>query len=517
MPKRSDRADVLLVSEVGSADESLPLAEETPLIIGVLGEFTGRALGEADAPETLADLKPIEIDRDNFDAVMERLGVRFEATLDGGAGAGGEGWKAQLFMRGIESFHPDEILKQIEPLRALLELRRALDDPAKFNAAAAQVRKWIKPSDAATTIPRPEGTSSLLEAIIEETDPSPATPAPKRPLADLDRFVREIVRPHLIQIDLGQQKQLTAAVESLLGEQLRAVLHHKDFQRLEAAWRALHFLVTNAETGTELKIYLLDVSKSALENDLAKAEGIEASMFFKNLFSFSSECGSPWGAFIANYDFGINDVELLDRIARIAQRVGAPFVAAAHPLFLGAESFTEIPSAKTLVRLFEGEPYSAWRAFRKSPQARSAALLLPRFLLRLPYGAESDPVRSFAFEEGVSGRDHEKYLWGNAAFAFAVILAREFTERGWSLDPARLAGRLEGMLLHVYEEAGIKQTKPCAEVLLPDGLTGALNSQGFMLLVSHRDRDFVMIPSARSVADPPALLAGHWSSSPKKQ
>ena len=299
----------------------------------------------------------------------------------------------------------------------------------------------------------------------------------------------------------------------MLGEQLRAILHHSEFQQLEAAWRALHFLVMNTETGPALKLYLINVSRAELEADLTEARGIEDSEIFKNLSSFASESeGLPWGALIGNYDFSMSpeDVCLLDRFAQLAHHLRAPFIAGAGPRFFGVDSFASLPSAKTLARLFDEVQYDAWRTFQKSPQARSVGLLLPRFLLRLPYGAETDPVGSFSFEEGVRGEDHDKYVWANPAFAFAVILAREFSESGWSLNPVRLVGQLEGIPLHVYEDGGISQAKPCSEVLLSEEVVRSLEDEGFIPVVSYRDRDFIMVHCAQSVASPPAPLAGQW-------
>ena len=318
---------------------------------------------------------------------------------------------------------------------------------------------------------------------------------------------------HAIRVDVSQQQQLIAIVEKVLGEKLRAILHHREFQRLEAVWRSLYFLVMNAETGPALKIYLINVSRAELEADLTDARGIEDSSVFKNLSSFASESeGLPWGALIGNYDFSMSpeDVYILDRIAQLAHHLRAPFVAGAGPRFFGVDSFASLPSAKTLARLFDEVQYDAWRTFQRSPQARSVGLLLPRFLLRLPYGAQTDPVGSFSFEEGGRGEDHDKYVWGNPAFAFAVILAREFSESGWSLNPARLVGQLEGIPLHVYEDAGVSEAKPCSEVLLSDESVAALEDEGFIPLVSYRDRDFIVVHCAQSVSNPPAVLAGQW-------
>jgi type VI secretion system protein ImpC len=223
--------------------------------------------------------------------------------------------------------------------------------------------------------------------------------------------------------------------------------------------------------------------------------------------------GHPWGALIGNYDFDASSEELhmLDGVADLGRNLKAPFIAAAGPRFFGADSFAALPSAKTLASLFEEERCVGWRTFRQSPQARSVGLLLPRFLLRLPYGAETDPVDSFSFDEGVRAQDHDRYVWGNPAFAFGVILAREFNDSGWSLNPARLVGQLDNIPLHVYEDAGaIAEAKPCAEVLLSEEVVGVLEDEGFMPLVSYQGRDFITIRCAQSVAIPAAILAGRW-------
>ena len=191
MSKRWERADVRLVSETGPAKESLPMGEETPFIIGVLGDFRGcPMIDKANRRVSLADRKPTEIDRDNFDAVMERLDVRFEASLDISSGEESEERSVQLSMRGIQSFHPDEILKQVEPLRALIDLRRALEEPARFNAAAAEIRKWIKAPEPPTARPQPRSPSKLLEAILEEANPSEAPSSRKGHLEDIERLVQ---------------------------------------------------------------------------------------------------------------------------------------------------------------------------------------------------------------------------------------------------------------------------------------------------------------------------------------
>jgi len=508
MPKREERSDVRLVGDMESINEDVLPGDDTPFIFGVLGEFTEHRNG-SDAAESRANRSFIEIDRDNFNDVMERFNITLAVELDVLPGQQSESGAVQLALRGIESFHPDEIVKQVKSLHSLVELRSALQDPRQFSAAAAEIQRLVKSTDTPTQSPRAKTPGNLLDTILEEGNAS-SRPLPRkdRP-ADIERLVQEIVGPHEIRVDAKRQSQLTALVDALLTESVRAILHHSEFQRLEAAWRALYFLVMRAETDANLKIYLLNVSKAELAADLKSSGDIADSRLYKVL---SLTRGQSWGAFVGAYDFSIasDDVDLLDRIAQIARRVKAPFFTAAGPRFFNTSSFVQFPSERELSQSFRNVRYESWQKFQQSPQADSLGLFLPRFLLRLPYGADTEPINAFPFEESTTGKDHDKYVWGNPAFAFAVLVAREFSENGWSANLARRGGELADMPIHVYEDSGATEAKPCSEVLLPESVVETLEEQGFVPLLSYRGKDTIVIRRPRSVAIPPAPLAGRW-------
>ena len=293
MSKRGESSDVRLVSEMESADEHLLPDNDTPFIIGVLGDFTGRH-DDAGPTESVANRRFIEIDRDNFDAVMEQLNVRFAVDLTHLLGQQNEDASVQLVLRGIDSFHPDEVVKQVESLQALVALRRGLEDPKKFDAAAAEIQSWIKSTDA----PEPKAPANLLDTILGEESPS-STRMPRRDrLPEIERFVQEIVRPHEIRLDIKRQSQLAALVDTLLGECVSAVLHDREFQRLEAIWRSLHFLVMQSETGPALKIQLLNISKEELAADLNSSSEVADCDLYKSLSSFITGSARPALGFI---------------------------------------------------------------------------------------------------------------------------------------------------------------------------------------------------------------------------
>jgi type VI secretion system protein ImpC len=318
-----------------------------------------------------------------------------------------------------------------------------------------------------------------------------------------------MVRPYLIHIDTAQQTALIDAVDQALSQQIRSVLHHPAFQRLEAAWRSVRWLVESTETGAQLKIHMVQLTKEELQQDLAASPILAESGLARLLLEPASVPGTPSAALlIGNYAFAHTpeDLALLMRLGGIAQRLGAPFVASVSPHLLGCASFTEIASASELVRRFQEASYGEWQTFRRAAEARWVVLALPRVLLRLPYGSETEPIDSFAFEEQVSGNDHEQLLWGNPAFALGLVVARAFAERGWGLDLGRSVQRLEGLPLYIYHAGGTALTKPCAEVLLSERTAQVLMEIGLVPLISHRNADIIALPCLQSLAEPRSPL-----------
>jgi type VI secretion system protein ImpC len=260
---------------------------------------------------------------------------------------------------------------------------------------------------------------------------------------------------------------------------MRAILHHPDFQAAEAAWRAVDWLVRRLDTGSDLKIYILDASLGEIMAD-------------PRAFAATLAASGPWALIAANYVFGqtARDARVLNMLGRTAAAAGAPFVAEALP-----------PSGA-------GTPVE-WDEFRRSPEARWVGLALPRFLLRLPYGAGTVPIESFAFEE-MPAPDHAQYLWGNPAFACAYLLGESFLLEGWTLRPG-IRRRVEGLPVHSYREGTENVAKPCAEVILAETDIDFLMERGFMPLASVKNEDAAVLVRFHSVADPPAALPGRWS------
>jgi type VI secretion system protein ImpC len=222
--------------------------------------------------------------------------------------------------------------------------------------------------------------------------------------------------------------------------------------------------------------------------------------------------GEPWAVVAGNYRFQktVEDINILGRMAKIAKAAGAPFIAAAHDRVLGCESLAKTPDPVNWTQSGEAESQQTWDALRMMPEAQYLGLALPRFLLRLPYGADTDPVEGFAFEEMPGASIHDQYLWANPCFAFVCLLAQAFRSYGWQLRPGSIQ-EIGNLPLHVYREEGESRTKPCAETLLTQEAAEAILEKGIMPLLSFKNRDMVRLARFQSVAAPPAYLRGRWS------
>jgi type VI secretion system protein ImpC len=273
------------------------------------------------------------------------------------------------------------------------------------------------------------------------------------------------------------------------------VLHHPDMQALEASWRGLHYLVKNSETGTRLKLRLLDASKKDLANDLEKAIDVDTSALFKKIYEeeYGTFGGHPFGVLIGDYYFTRQnpDLGLLEKLAQVAAAAHAPFISAAHPQLFDMGSFTELGVPRDLSKVFETIDMHRWRAFRKSEDSRYVALVLPHVLMRRPYHPDSNPVEGMNFVENVDGTDHSKYLWGNAAYALGQRITNAFAKYSWcaAIRGVEGGGAVEQLPDHIFQTAaGDKAMKCPTEVSITDRREKELDALGFIALC-HKKND----------------------------
>ena len=270
---------------------------------------------------------------------------------------------------------------------------------------------------------------------------------------------------------------IIAELDRKLSEQINLILHHEEFQKLEGAWRGLHHLVTNTETDTLLKIKVLPISKKEVARNLKRFKGTawDQSPLFKRIYEeeYGQFGGEPFGCLVGDYyfDHSAPDVEMLNSMEKIAAAAHCPFIAGASPRLMQMESWQELANPRDLSKIFQNAEYAPWRSLRESEDSRYIGLALPRFLSRLPYGATTNPVDEFDFEEETEGADHNKYTWANAAYAMAVNINRSFKYYGWctSIRGVESGGIVENLPCHTFptDDGGVDMKCP-TEIAISD-------------------------------------------------
>ena len=310
---------------------------------------------------------------------------------------------------------------------------------------------------------------------------------------------------------IGTIKALIAEIDSKLTEQVNLIMHSERFQQLESAWRGLSYLVNNTETDEMLKIRVLNISKKDLGKTLKKYRGVawDQSPIFKRVYEqeYGQLGGEPYGCLVGDYyfDHTPGDVELLGQIAQTAAAAHAPFLAAAAPSLMGMDSWQELANPRDLTKIFSAPDYAAWRSLRDSEDAKYIGLAMPRFLARLPYGAKTNPVEEFEFEEETGGGDHSKYTWTNAAYAMATNITRSFKAFGWctSIRGVESGGAVEGLPVHTFpsDDGGVDMKCP-TEIAISDRREMELATSGMMPLVHRKNTDVAAFIGAQSLQKP---------------
>jgi type VI secretion system protein ImpC len=300
-----------------------------------------------------------------------------------------------------------------------------------------------------------------------------------------------------------------AEIDRILSDQLNAIMHHEEFQTLEAAWTGLHDMVFGSETSTTLKLRLLNVSKKELLKDLEGAVDHDMSVLFKKVYEeeYGTFGGNPYSALIGDYYFGRHpqDMALLQRLSKVAAASHAPFITAAGSSIFDMKSFTELGVPRDLSKIFESAELTTWRSFRDSEDSRYVSLVLPRYAARLPYGPDTIPIDNFNFVEDVDGTDHNKYLWANAAYQLGLRLTDAFAKYNWTtaIRGVEGGGKVSGMTAHTYKtDEGDAVLKCPTEVLITDRREKELNDLGFIAIVNSKGSDFAAFFGGQSTNKP---------------
>jgi type VI secretion system protein ImpC len=336
---------------------------------------------------------------------------------------------------------------------------------------------------------------SLLDQIVDQGKVGRDTESKARGKDLVKQFVAQVLEGSMT-VARDTESMINARIaqiDHLLSIQINEILHHAEFQKLEASWRGLKYLLSQSETGTGLKIKVLNVSKKELLKDLQRAPEFDQSALFKKVYEeeYGVFGGTPFGCLVGDYQFDKSgqDMELLEKVSNVAAAAHAPFLSAAAPSLFNMESFTELDQPRDLGKIFDSTEYAKWKAFRQSEDSRYVALTAPRMLLREPFGSATVPIESFNYEERVDGSEHEAYLWGNAAYALGANVNKAFALHGWtaSIRGVEGGGLVDGLPVHNFRtEAGELVMKCPTEVQVTDRREKELAEHGFAALVHQK-------------------------------
>lgn len=465
--------------------------------IAVLGDFSARAnSGILDTGSSLAGRKPLKVDCDNLDATLKRLGVKLRLPL------GADGGAVELAVNSMEDLHPDQLHSNLPIFSEMSGLRQRLKTPSTFAKAAKEVQAW-----AGVKIPRPRrlrARSAVIPADGKLSDfarlVGAPTASPKATIS-ITEMLKQMVGPYVVPAKDPRQDQLVATVDSALAATMRSVLHHPDFQSFEALWRSVDMLVRRLETDEQLQIVLYDITAEEIAADLSQADALENSGLYKLLVeqpALDANQG-PFAVIVGNYLFEQTPphAELLGRVAKIVAQTQTSFIAGVGTSCLE----TKPADLHPLIR-------EAWDALADMPEADYLGLVVPRFMLRMPYGERTDPIDSFDFEEFTPQAGLTGMLWGNSAVIAGLLLGMTFSQQGAKMKPGSVLG-LGDMPFYCYTDAdGDETALPCTERMLSSKLAELVIKHRFMPMLSMKAQPEVRLGGFGSLAG--GVLAGPW-------
>jgi len=490
----------------GNANTAVRHRNGSPMRLLVMGGFQGHSETSGIHPLAASNIRRVDID--NFDQLLAMLAPTLDLVLDPPNAA-----PTRLVFRSLEDFHPDRLAERDPVLTQLHEIKRRLQEPATCSEAATSLTRiqgvsFDKTTSeaqqlAATAQPEQEAETDdeTLERLLG-TRPIAASKPTSRQRAVVDEFVQRLVAPQVVP-DKPDTRTYVEAADRAAGDRLRFLLHHPDFQRLEASWRSLFELVSQIETDETVEFSILSLDAGQLREAVANPQDKPLNSPFGRLLANTSATtpdAQPWTTIVGDYLFGADasDIQVLSALGSICHGLGIGFLAGAQPALLGCPDLRTHTNPRDWTRL-PADVASAWQDLRRSPASQAIGLALPRVLLRLPYGQETDPCELFSFEEMPGAPVHDAFLWGNPAFLCARVLAQAYCEDDEHSSPVA-NGDIADLPAFIDRQDPETAMQACAEVYLAEAVGEAISDAGCIPVLSFKRRNAVRIGPIRSLA-----------------
>lgn len=500
---RAPRVKITYDVETGGAIQQ----KELPFIIGVISDLAGHS----ELPP-YAERKFTYIDPDNFNEIMCSLNPTLNLTVDNTiTPEEGDKLSISLKFNAVEDFDPTSIINQVPELLTvfqnrvmLLDLSSKLDGNDILEEALGSVIK-----DAAVKSMIIGDDDAKINEFIDKANIIKNESQRTRAKEILKTFANLLDSAEISNIYAYVMNKI-AECDRALSSQLDCILHNSEFQLLEGRWRGLQYLISHCELGVSLKVRLLCATRTELQKDLDKAIEFDQSFLFKQIYEeeFGTFGGNPYSCLVGDFlAFGRNapDMELLKKLTLVAAAAHAPFLGCVDPKLFDLNSFTQLPSPRDLMKIFESSELASWNSFRDSEDSRYCALTLPRILMRLPYGPTTNPVETFNYEENVNGVDNDKFCWGNPAYALAVKIANAFSVYHWTaaIRGVEGGGLVEGLPAYTFRTSEGDMLLKCpTEIAITDRREKELSDLGLIALCHAKGTDFAAFFGSQTVQRP---------------
>ncbi|GAB2182351.1 hypothetical protein DLREEDagrD3_25740 [Denitratisoma sp. agr-D3] len=511
--------------------------KELPFIVGIFADLSGELDPEKPPLPPIKERKMTEIDRDNFNDLMKKIGPRVglgkvknlldpASTPEAPVNLGGS-----IVFSSLDDFSPAAVVERIPELKKLYDSRKNIRKLQAKGEGSTPVQMFFEKAlndadlqgalkgsfdgvkaDALGTTALPDAADAFLKGYYLDADGVEIEGRKKAASELAGEFYQELLvdlpADHLTGAAAFMDDKV-ASLDVLISKQLAEVMHAEGFQKIEATWRGLHYLVSRSETGAMLKLRVLDASKKDMDDDLNKAVEFDQSGLFKMIYEaeYGTFGGAPYSLLVGDYEFGRtpDDIRRLNKIAEVAASAHAPFIASADAKLFDLSTFGDLPKPRDLQKIFETDELIEWRAFRESEDSRYVTLTLPKVLLRLPYGTEMRPsatkdvpnpkprrvpvpAEGFVYEELKSplpSEDSKAFLWGNPAFILAERITNAFSLYGWTaaIRGVEGGGLVEGLPVYTYtsDQGDVDMICP-TQVSITDRREKELNDLGFMAI-----------------------------------
>jgi len=489
---------------IGSGkNQSTPTPKEMPFHLLILGDFSAET-------ESHQPFKPIEVNRDNFEEVFERLSPSLSLSFSNEC----------LVFKELEHFEPDYLYDSLNIFSELKSLKRRLSNTDTFTSAAEEINKWVNQESTTATESQPTSSAAeviqesgnLLDSLLATTEKRQQSNNEISPNNIAQRIIKNIIAPYISPATNPKQPEYIKTTDAAIAEQMSQILHSEKFQSLESLWRGVYFLVRRLTTDSMLKIFIADISKEQLERDLEKDDVLTTEVYQKLIEPYNSVNSSkPWSVIFGHYQFknSLKDIQLLNTLSSYAAECDASFVSGAASAFFGCKDIQDTPEYEQWNYPLSEDVSAAWDLLRNSPQSQNLALGYPRFLLRLPYGTMGKSVECFEYEEMPSPA-HNNFLWSNGGLAITYILAASYSEIQWQFRPGQF-NEISNLPVHTYtDEHGDKENYPCAEIVLTERAAEKIIASGIVPSWSVRNADVVRVGPFVSAHSNSQIINGKW-------